>query len=103
MHFLLDLCTARKNTHNSLFSADLQSFPPRYASTHVLFFSDVMSARFIQMFSLCATAALSEYEGKQKLYLNGPEGTRESPPIPEVRESWGLKCVMGKRDMTCPG
>ncbi|KAK5852339.1 hypothetical protein PBY51_023814 [Eleginops maclovinus] len=39
----------------------------------------------------------------KKLYLNAPEGTRELPPIPEVRENRRLKCVMGERDTTCTG
>lgn len=33
MHFLLDLCGAREDTHFPFFSADLQSFPLRYART----------------------------------------------------------------------
>lgn len=43
------------------------------------------------MFLLWETAALSKYEYKQKLYLLGPEGKRELPPSPEVRESWRLR------------
>lgn len=33
VHFLLDLCGAREDTHFPFFSADLQSFPLRYART----------------------------------------------------------------------
>lgn len=49
-----------------------------------------------------ATATLSKYERKQKLYLWGPEGTRELPPIPEVRDSWRVKWITERLAMTCP-
>lgn len=48
-----------------------------------------------------ATAALSNYECQHKLHLEkGPEGTCESPPVPEVRVS---RSVTGRWASQWPG
>lgn len=101
MYFLLDLCSARKNTHFPLFSFFFLPTFSRFLHDE-LAHRTVCAALFFRLFRRHVSTnsfkcfyspPFSIYERKQKAiyiysYLWGPEGTRELPPIPEVRESW---------------
>lgn len=104
------ICPALEKIHTSPFFCRPSIISSTICSHTALLHRIVLSPfqascyhQFKQMFLLWVTAALSKYEHKQKLYLWRPEGTRELPPIPEVRESRGMKCITGRRALTCPG
>lgn len=71
-----------------------------------LFLDVILAPIHTTPFLLCVTACPFKNTSinKKAIFARGPEGTRELPPLPEVRESWRVEVQYGKAcyDLTQP-
>ena len=110
MHFLPDLCGARKNTHFPFFSADLQSFPLRYArtprcSTALLFllFRRHVSTNSFECFYFEKPLPFQNMSINKSYICRVRKENVSYRPVPRSGRAGGCECITGRRAMTCTG